>query len=222
LSGLFRLPNFHDGGLLGYGAYIGGLIGASLACRGAAYSLRNWLDMATLPVLLGTGLTRLGCYMQGCDFGRPLGRNRPAFLNALGAFPRWKLGPDGAIEGSPAWISQVLRNGLPPDSSKSLPVHPTQLYAAVFAFALATLFWLVLRRRRFAGQLFLSATFLFSIGIFALEFLRGDADRGTWSIARSYEILNLGSWTQLMALGSVLLVVRAWPAWRAASQVAVL
>ena len=90
-----------------------------------------------MPALaLGTVLTRIGCYLYGCDFGTPLGACAPGWLKALGTFPRWHH-DDLHVYGSPAWLHHVDRYGLARDSSASLPVHPTQLYEALAGVAAA-------------------------------------------------------------------------------------
>ncbi len=104
--------DFEQGGLFGYGAYIGGLAGASLALPGSRQSLRNWLDSATPILLVCTALVRLGCYLQGCDFGRPLEPGAPRFLKILGTFPRWRQALDGSFRGAGAWQHHVASYGL--------------------------------------------------------------------------------------------------------------
>jgi phosphatidylglycerol:prolipoprotein diacylglycerol transferase len=206
--------NFNQGGLFGYGAYFGGLTGAALAARGDFSSFRKWVDVATPAVLFSTGLTRLGCYLQGCDYGHPLGPKAPAFLAVLGTFPRWISVSEHTFQGSPAWLNHVTNLGLSPDATASLPVHPTQLYESAFALLAALLAWVLLRIGLVHGMTFLSAVLVFGAGRFVLEFLRGDPERGLVSISHARQAKNLGSWSQIAALASMLVVALIWPKWR--------
>jgi len=60
------------------------------------------------------------------------------------------------------------------------PLHPSQLYESLAAFLIFFfLLWLA-PRKRFHGQVTLAYVALYSAVRFALEFLRGDPDRGSW------------------------------------------
>ena len=54
-------------------------------------------------------LTRVGCYLYGCDYGRPLEDSAPSWLSAAGTFPKWDtesfpaFACDQTINGSPAY-----------------------------------------------------------------------------------------------------------------------
>ncbi len=207
------LFNFELGGLFGYGAYIGGLLFAGLVTRKRTQPFRIWLDSATPAVLLCVGLTRLGCYLQGCDFGRPLGSKAPVFIRFLGTFPRFEAGPDGAFLGSPAWLHHVANFGLSTDAAVSLPTHPTQLYEAAFAWCAALLAYFIRRSPQFPGRTFLLMAAIFGLGRFSLEFLRGDPERGLLPIAHNAHLGSIGSWSQLIALGSVFASLVAWRHW---------
>lgn len=127
--------------------------GVPFAVAGVALAFRrdravlSFLD-ATAPALgLGVFLTRLGCYLEGCDFGVPL-RDAGGRLARLGTFP----------EQSPAWVTHVVERGLSPSAGSSLPVHPTQLYEAAGGLLLFALVTAAERRLRASpGQLALLA-----------------------------------------------------------------
>jgi phosphatidylglycerol---prolipoprotein diacylglyceryl transferase len=139
-------------GISGYGAVLGGVLG----CVAVAHfnKLRFWAfaDVAAPALALTPAILRTGCYLFGCDFGVPLGPSAPDWLRALGTFPRWS---DGAIEGSPALVTQIHAGLLPPDATSSLPVHPTQIYEVAAGLALFGALLALRSRRRFRGELFL-------------------------------------------------------------------
>jgi phosphatidylglycerol:prolipoprotein diacylglycerol transferase len=117
--------------------------GVPFAVAGVAFAfgrdraVLSYLDAAAPALGLGVFLTRLGCYLEGCDFGVPL-RDGGSRLAGLGTFPAQ----------SPAWVTHVLERGLSPSAGSSLPVHPTQLYEAAGGLALMALVAVSDRRLR--------------------------------------------------------------------------
>ncbi|HEV8549323.1 MAG TPA: prolipoprotein diacylglyceryl transferase family protein, partial [Polyangiaceae bacterium] len=85
----------------------------------------------------------LGCYLEGCDFGRPLALGAPHFLARLGTFPAH----------SPAWVEHVSAGLLGPLSTASLPVHPSELYEALAGLLLGAFAFGFAPRARAAGDL---------------------------------------------------------------------
>jgi phosphatidylglycerol:prolipoprotein diacylglycerol transferase len=168
-------------GLLGLlragGVFYGGLIGAIAA---AAVLFRRYhlpffpvVDVLSPSVALGHAIGRLGCFAAGCCYGASCSLPwAVTFTNPLAH----------EISGTPLGV----------------PLHPSQLYEAIFNFAnFAFLAWLFRRRPRH-GTVF--ATYLVSYGTarFLLEFLRGDADRG-------FVLSGLLSTSQAIAAGMVAL-----------------
>lgn len=164
---------FQSGGYVAYGGFLGGLLGSWLYVRYKKLSLLAWTDVAAPTLGIGLALTRIGCYLYGCDFGRPLSDDAPQFLRDWGTFPRHATGG-----GSPAWDHHVRNYDLSPLSDYSLPVHPTQLYESavgVILFGVAMLLW---RRRKFRGQVILAITILYGAWRFLIEYVRDDPERG--------------------------------------------
>lgn len=170
--------DFRGGGLVAYGGFVGGAVGSYVYLRRRGLPLLPWADVAIPSVALGLCLTRIGCYLFGCDFGKPLQNGAPGWLRDLGTFPRWH-GPElGVASGSPAWLEHVSHRGLSFDAPESLPVHPTQLYEASLGLLLFGLALLLRRKRPFAGAAFLCVGFVYAVGRFGLELLRDDVERG--------------------------------------------
>jgi phosphatidylglycerol:prolipoprotein diacylglycerol transferase len=168
------------GGLVAYGGFLGGLLGAWIFLRHQRLPLLPWADVAMPALASGLCLTRIGCYLFGCDFGRPLSEHAPRWLARLGTFPRWDEGLVGGVSGSPAWTQHVAVHGLSPDAETSLPVHATQLYEALVGLALVGLALFRLPRRSFRGEVFLTCAFAYGLLRFGIEVLRDDAERGVW------------------------------------------
>ncbi|WP_437677450.1 prolipoprotein diacylglyceryl transferase [Sorangium sp. So ce131] len=167
------------GGLVAYGGFLGGFVGSYLFLRSHRIPLLPWADVAVPSLASGLMITRIGCYLFGCDFGRPLGEGAPGWLKGLGTFPHW---PEGTLEhgsGSPAWVQHVKERGLDPSSHASLAVHPTQIYESLVGAGLLALLLLARRRQKFRGEIFLLFTFAYGVCRYLLELLRDDAERGS-------------------------------------------
>ncbi|MGK3989732.1 prolipoprotein diacylglyceryl transferase family protein [Sorangium sp. So ce136] len=167
------------GGLVAYGGFLGGFLGSYLFLRSHRIPLLPWADVAVPSLASGLMITRIGCYLFGCDFGRPLGETAPAWLKKLGTFPHWAEGTLDHGSGSPAWVQHVKERGLDPTSDASLAVHPTQIYESLVGAGLLALLLLARRRQKFRGEIFLLFTFSYGVCRYLLELLRDDAERGS-------------------------------------------
>jgi phosphatidylglycerol:prolipoprotein diacylglycerol transferase len=167
------------GGLALYGGLLGGLAGSWIYLR-SKRTLLAWADAAAPGAAFAVVIGRIGCYLFGCDFGRPLAAGAPRWLSALGRFPRWSEGTLPEVSGSPAWLRHVTGRGLSSDSAASLPVHPTQLYEAAAGVMLVGLVFYVRKRRSFEGEVFLAFVFGYGVLRFIVEILRDDAERGSF------------------------------------------
>src|SRR5262249_53686003 len=123
------------GGVVAYGGFLGGLAGAMAFCRIHRVPILTWADCAVPSLCIGLTITRIGCFLGGCDFGRP-------WNGALAVrFPA----------GSPAYTEQTLQGLLPSGASASLPVHPTQLYESLAGLVLLALVLAVRKRQAVSG-----------------------------------------------------------------------
>ena len=88
----------------------------------------------------GLAVTRVGCLMFGCDFGKPFDG-------------KWAI---HFPKGAPAYNQQVHEKLLSPDALQSLAVHPTQLYESLNGILLLGLLFLVRKYRKFSGEMFIA------------------------------------------------------------------
>jgi phosphatidylglycerol---prolipoprotein diacylglyceryl transferase len=165
-----------SGGVTAYGGFFGGLIGTGLFLRYKRASLAAFADAAAPALAAGVVLTRIGCYLYGCDFGIRLSDSAPGFLAALGTFPRWDH-EELEIFGAPAYLHHLGAYGLDRKAMASFPVHPTQLYEAVAGLLLLGVTAAVLRKRRFHGQAILVLAMGYGALRFLFEYLRDDPER---------------------------------------------
>ncbi len=177
------MMDVRKGGLVAYGGFLGGFIGSLVYLRTYRIALLPWADVAVPSLASGLMITRIGCYLFGCDFGHPLAKTAPGFLQKLGTFPRWDVGlidatATGGPSGSPAWLQHLKKHLITDDATASLPVHPTQLYESLVGASLLALLLISRRYQKFRGQIFLIFTFAYGVCRFMLEMLRADDERG--------------------------------------------
>jgi len=156
---------FYRGGLSVWGGLVGALVGIKLSTSASGTSLRRLADLAAPSFAIGVALTRLGCFLEGCDFGVPLSNGAPRFVAALGTFPKH----------SPAWVEHVLSRGLSPSANASFAVHPVALYEAAGATALVAVAFLLGRRPFRPGVVFVTVMFAYLVLRVALDWLRADS-----------------------------------------------
>jgi len=164
---LWHIVKVWEGGLTFYG----GLIGAAAAS--ATYMLWQRLpvwkiaDIMAPALALGQAFGRMGCFLNGCCFG------------GLASTCAWSVrfpgaGPFGRASGSPAYADHLYHKWVTDISGPSLPIHPSQLYAALFLLAICALAVAATPYRRRYGELFGLVCMLNGISRFAVEFTRRD------------------------------------------------
>ena len=184
-NNLVDIVKVNKGGLVAYGGFLGGFIASWVYCRVHDIPILKWADNAVPSISLGLAITRIGCFLYGCDFGArtslPWGVRFP--------------GPDArmAPNGSPAFEKHLHNYGLPSDATSSFPVHPTQLYETFLGLALVVITLIVRKRRKVDGMAFLAFVWGYGIPRFLLEFIRDDEQRGGlfgWSTSQIIGIVT--------------------------------
>ena len=140
------------------GVFYGGLLGAIPVAwwyiKRQGLPFLKTLDVLAPAVALGQGIGRLGCLAAGCCFGSPSTAPWSIIFNNEDAH---------ALVGVPLGI----------------PLHPSQLYESLGAFALLAVLLLVFAKRRFEGQVAIVYFLAYAVIRFVLEFFRGDSARGS-------------------------------------------
>lgn len=154
-SDIFRV---WQGGIVFYGCIIGGLIGSVLYWRRCPFPFRPMADAVAPALMVGVALGRLGCFCNGCCYGAV------THLPWGVSFPARTL----------PWANHVASGLIPLSAAHSLPVHPTQLYAALDGvLILALLTWYFPRRRR-DGEVMALLMLAYPVVRFIEESLRAD------------------------------------------------
>jgi prolipoprotein diacylglyceryltransferase len=180
-------PLLHPG-RAAYGGLLAAILAATAYLAAARQPIAPFFDRVAIGAGLTFALVRTGCFLAGCDYGRPT-------ASAWGVrFPR----------GSLAALDHA-RRGFVPAGAPSLPVHPTQLYEVAVGLIAGSLAAIPLARGRRDGSAFSVFLATYAVGRFALELLRGDQERGVaWS-------LSTAQWVSLVVVAALAI---GW-AWRA-------
>ena len=143
----FEIFKIWRGGLSIHGAIIGGIVGGWIFARIRHISFWKLADIISPSLLLGQAIGRVGCFLNGCCFGKPTGFNFGVH------FP----------EGSLPYI----------EYGKAL-VHPTQLYELVLDIVGFFILWSLRRKLSFEGGIFLVYLMLYNLIRILVSPFRGD------------------------------------------------
>ncbi|GMW02436.1 MAG: hypothetical protein AMXMBFR84_35720 [Candidatus Hydrogenedentota bacterium] len=142
-----------------YGGLAGVLTFAVLYTRIYTIPFLRLCDLAVPYMALVEAVTRIGCFLNGCCYGK-----RSDLPWAL-SFPR----------GSAVYNKHLVSHWISGADSVSLPVHPSQLYMCVLLVGM----WWILRvswtRRPFDGALCIAYAALYAVYRFIIEFIRDDS-----------------------------------------------
>jgi phosphatidylglycerol:prolipoprotein diacylglycerol transferase len=142
----------HHGGLVFYGGLIGATLAAVIYLHLRKIPMWKMGDVLAPSIALGYVFGRLGCFMNGCCYGR--------FCDLPWAV-RFPPQPDATGK-------------LVAHATNGMPIHPTQLYDSLlnlcFYFFLVWLF----RRKKFDGQVFAAYLIGYAFLRAFVEYFRGD------------------------------------------------
>jgi phosphatidylglycerol:prolipoprotein diacylglycerol transferase len=174
LGAIGRTLNVSDGGLVFYGGIVLPIVVLVFWFRRRGLPALKMFDVLSPPAMLGLSFGRIGCFFNGCCFGRvcgwhfPLGVQRPK---------------DGAT-----WWFQVHEGLIDRGAAWSLPVHPTQLYCWAGALVICGLLLLLYRRKKREGDVLAGLLILYPLCRTGVEMLRtheAEALIGPVSIAQA-------------------------------------
>jgi len=150
-------------------------------------------------VPLGHAFGRLGCFLNGCCYGKP--------TDAFWAIPARRWPPDISQPpvGSPGFLDHMSRfSDVTAESHWSHSIHPTQLYESAGLFFLFGLM-LLLRKRwnPFAGFTMPAYFVLYGLLRFVVEMYRGDHNPVRVGTFTDQQVFSLAA----AAVGVVLFVI---------------
>ncbi len=155
---LISILKIWEGGMVFYGGLLGGVI------SGLFYIKRNKLDLLKVGDIINTAFPlgiffgRIGCFLNGCCYGKI------SYRFGL-RFPRENF--------PPPYQEQLEKGIIKPTDCCSLPVIPTQLvesFSMLFVFFI--LFYLYNKKRKFDGMIFYLFFIIYGLERFFVDFLR--------------------------------------------------
>ena len=196
------------GGLVAYGGFLGGYIGSWAFLKSKRIRLMPWADVAVPSLASGLMITRIGCYLFGCDFGKRLPRRRAAVAEDDGDVPA--LGRGNGRErrrrrprSSATWRSSRTGRSHAELTRRRTPRSPCtrrRFTSRSSASSLLALLLLQRRSQKFRGQIFFLFVFGYGYLRFLLEILRDDVERGEYGPVMPEHVLIPGA-LLLMSIG---------------------
>ncbi len=174
------------------GAFYGGLIfGAVFAVwfiRRHRLSYRQLGDIAAPALALGHFFGRLGCFSAGCCWGR-----EAAHFPLAVTFTSLKA---NSLTGVPLYI----------------PLYPVQLFEAVLNLCNFLVLMVWYKKRKFKGQVIAMYIMNYSLIRFAVEYFRGDPDRGYifGGMERPFASLSVPQLVSIVGILTALLLLRGF------------
>ncbi len=180
------LVAFWRGGIVSVGGLLGMHGAVTAYCLYSRLALGKAMDVAAMSGVLLLGLSRWACFMAGCDYGT-------------------------AAPELPWAVAFSDPNTLVPVELRGLPLHPAQVYLSLGNLLVWGIGMIVNRVSDRPGTTFGTVAVLYAIMRFAMEFFRGDLDRGLW-FADELSTAQVGAivW---FALGIVALVTAGRGIW---------
>lgn len=167
-NNLLSIFKIYEGGLVYYGGLFTGVITLFVYVKKNRLPFLKTIDAVMPSAALGLGFGRIGCFLNGCCFGKVA----PHIPWAI-QFPR-TLDKTGMVDGSPAFLHQYELGLVHLTDAHTLPLHPTQLYAFLADVALFFILSAFFKYRKRDGEVLLLFGILYPIIRFCMELLRGD------------------------------------------------
>ncbi|NUO07581.1 MAG: prolipoprotein diacylglyceryl transferase [Candidatus Brocadia sp.] len=167
-NNLLSVFKIYEGGLVYYGGLFAGIVTLFVYVRKHHLSFLKLVDILMPSAALGLGFGRIGCFLNGCCFGK-VASHIPWAVR----FPR-TLDKTGMIDGSPAFLHQCELGLVHLSDAYTLPIHPTQLYSFLSDVALFFILSAFFKYRKRDGEVLLLFGIIYPVIRFCMESLRGD------------------------------------------------
>ncbi|MEW6413530.1 MAG: prolipoprotein diacylglyceryl transferase [Candidatus Zixiibacteriota bacterium] len=141
----FSQGQFGIAGLNLYGGVIAAVLGTVIYCRIKKMSVLDVFDFFSPTLGLGLAFTRIGCFLNGCCFGTPT--DLPWGVSfPVGSIPYYIFG--------------------------DTHLHPSQLYSSLYGLFLFILLHIMMKHRKFVGQLVAVMFMVEAVFRYAIEYVR--------------------------------------------------
>jgi phosphatidylglycerol:prolipoprotein diacylglycerol transferase len=170
-----------EGGLTFYGGIVAGTAAGLIAARRMGLPIWTTADALAPSVALGTMFGRVGCFLNGCCYGRPT------------SLPWGVTYPPDSFAG--------LEFG-------DVPIHPSQLYFALAGLLMFTALWAMRKRVVIRGQLFWIFILMFTVVRIVLDFTRAYEPTAVLAHLGGLDVTESQLTSLAMALFGALMLVR--------------
>ncbi|MDZ4723449.1 MAG: prolipoprotein diacylglyceryl transferase [candidate division Zixibacteria bacterium] len=136
---------FGIAGLNLYGGVLLAILSAYTYCKIKKQAVLEVFDIFSPTLAMGIGITRIGCFLNGCCFGTPTGL---------------------------PWGVQFPDHSIPWMIFRDQHLHPAQIYSSAYGFLLFFVLHQLLKRRQFAGQVVAVLFMAEALFRFLIEFVR--------------------------------------------------
>jgi phosphatidylglycerol---prolipoprotein diacylglyceryl transferase len=154
---LFDIFKIWEGGLVFYGGFILAFVSVAFFLKRNKLSFWKIADIFSAPLALGIAIGRIGCFLNGCCYGK--------ISQGFGVcFP--------AKDSPPAFTQQVFEGLIPHTAVCSLPVLPTQLYESAACLLIFAALLAFEKKKRFDGFSFWLFVLFYSFFRFIIESFR--------------------------------------------------
>lgn len=135
------------GGLIFYGGLIVAILVGIFFLKKKKLPVLKIIDIVIPSVSLAHMIGRIGCFLNGCCYGRPTNL------------------PCGIVFPEETYSTMMYKN---------TPVHPSQLYEVIVNLIIFIILLIIRKNKKFDGQVLGFYIFLYGIGRFLVEMTRGD------------------------------------------------
>lgn len=167
-NNLLSIFKIYEGGLVYYGGLFAGIVTLFVYVKKHHLPFLKIIDILMPSAALGLGFGRIGCFLNGCCFGK-VASHIPWAVR----FPR-TLDKTGMVDGSPAFLHQYEVGLVHLSDAHTLPIHPTQLYSFLSDVVLFFILSAFFKYRKRDGEVLLLFGILYPIIRFCMEALRND------------------------------------------------
>jgi phosphatidylglycerol:prolipoprotein diacylglycerol transferase len=141
----FGSHQFGIAGLNLYGGILFAIICSFTYLRFTKMNVLEVFDYFAPPLALGIGITRIGCFLNGCCWGTPT--DLP-------------------------WGVHFPHDSMPYACFGDQAIHPAQIYSSLYGFTLFFILHLLMRRKQFIGQIIAILFMSEAVARYAIEYVR--------------------------------------------------
>lgn len=158
-------------GFVVYGGLFGGIFAGWLYCKKAKINFIDYFELVMPGVSLAQGIGRIGCLFAGCCYGKE----------------------------TDSWFAiEYHKSNHAPNGVKLIP---TQIISSVGDFLICAILVIYASKKPKRGHVALAWVILYSVGRFAVEFLRND-HRGSIGVLSTSQMISIA-----LALVSIILFI---------------